>query len=183
VASDVKQNNSAAGAFVVPEAMIPVTPQDLAPLELNKPQALDRLNHLVDVQIRASRSPEGAKRLTLMLSPEGMGRLRIVAESGAAKVRVRLQVEQLDSAKALEALLPQLEARLAAQMAMPVEFELVHEDALGADADLLEDPDFEQQAQDQHESNNASDSDRVEEWSSALEEPILDRGQSLHVVV
>ena len=81
----------------MPEGMVAIQPELLAPLDLAKPQAMERLQDLVEFQIRASKSPNGAKQLSLTLNPEGLGRLRILAQTDGDKMRVMLKVEQGDA--------------------------------------------------------------------------------------
>ena len=146
-----------------------------------QPNALEQLNDLVTLQIKASKSPEGAKRLTLLLNPAGLGRMQIMAESNQGRMLVQMKVEQGDAARLLEQILPQLEAQIAASTAMPVEFELVQEDQIGADSDL-ESTAFEGASDEQEDGTEQTDGDLVEEWNQALEDPVLDGGQTLHVV-
>ena len=124
------------GGVRLPEGMVAIQPELLAPLDLAKPQAMERLQDLVEFQIRASKSPNGAKQLSLTLNPEGLGRLRILAQTDGDKMRIMLKVEQGDAARLIERALPQLEAQIAASMAMPVEFEVVQEEILGNDSGL-----------------------------------------------
>ena len=78
-------------------------------------------------------------------------------------------------------MIPQLEAQIAASVALPVEFELIQEERLSQDAsDHLGDFEDDQSTHDQDEHDE--DSDLVEQWTKSLEEPVLDLGQTLHVV-
>ena len=61
--------------------------------------------------------------------------------------------------------MPQIEAQLAASMAMPVEFDVI-QDRLGAEGETHED----QPGQDHQE--QADDDGLVEQWTQSLEEPV-----------
>jgi flagellar hook-length control protein FliK len=161
--------------------MVAIQPELLAPLDLAKPQAMERLQDLVEFQIRASKSPNGAKQLSLTLNPEGLGRLRILAQTDGDKMRVMLKVEQGDAARLIERVLPHLEAQIAASVAMPVEFELVQEEILGNDAGLQL-GEFADQEGDSDQADSGEEGDLVDQWTKHLEEPVLDLGQTLHVV-
>lgn len=169
------------GSVRLPEGMVAIQPELLAPLDLAKPQAMERLQDLVEFQIRASKSPNGAKQLSLTLNPEGLGRLRILAQTDGDKMRVMLKVEQGDAARLIERVLPHLEAQIAASVAMPVEFELVQEEILGNDAGLQL-GEFADQEGDSDQADSGEEGDLVDQWNKHLEEPVLDLGQTLHVV-
>ncbi len=169
------------GAIKLKQGFVPVAIDAQIPLDLAQPKALEQLNDLVALQIRASKSPEGAKRLTLLLSPAGLGRMQIMAQSDQGRMLVQLKVEQGDAARMLEQILPQLEAQIVASTAMPVEFELVQEDSLGTDSEAANSA-FEDGVEDQEAGTKESEGDLVEEWNQALEDPVLERGQTLHVV-
>ena len=169
------------GAIKVPEGMTPVRLELTTPLDLTKPQAPERLQEAIEFQIRASKGPNGAKQLSLTLNPEGLGRLRILAQSDGDKMRITLKVEQGDAARLIERVIPQLEAQIAASVALPVEFELIQDERLSQDAaEQFGDFEDDQSTHDQDEQNE--DSDLVEQWTKSLEEPVLDLGQTLHVV-
>ena len=169
------------GSVRLPEGMVAIQPELLAPLDLASPQATDRLQDLVELQIRASKSPAGAKQLSLTLNPEGLGRLRILAQTDGDKMRLMLKVEQGDAARLIERVLPQLEAQIAASVAMPVEFELVQEEILANDTGLQL-GDFADQEGHSDEAESGEEGDLVDQWTKQLEEPVLDLGQTLHVV-
>jgi len=169
------------GRIAVPEAMRLVRPVAIASIDLSQPQATQNLQEAVTFQIRASQSPSGAKQLSLTLNPEGLGRLRILAQTEGETVRVFLKVEQGDAARLLERMMPQIEAQLAASMAMPVEFDVIQEERLGAEGDDLYEADTEDQPGQDHQ-EPAGDDGLVEQWTQSLEEPMLDLGQTLHVV-
>ena len=169
------------GAVRLPEGMVVIQPELLAPLDLAKPQAMERLQDLVEFQIRASKSPNGAKQLSLTLNPEGLGRLRILAQTDGDKMRIMLKVEQGDAARLIERVLPHLEAQIAASVAMPVEFELIQEEILGHDSGLQL-GEFADQEGHSDEADSGDDDDLVDQWTKHLEEPVLDLGQTLHVV-
>ena len=81
----------------------------------------------------------------------------------------------------IERVIPQLEAQIAASVALPVEFELIQDERLSQDAaEQFGDFEDDQSTHDQDEQNE--DSDLVEQWTKSLEEPVLDLGQTLHVV-
>ena len=88
-----------------------------------------------------------------------------------------LKVEQGDAARLLERMMPQIEAQLAASMAMPVEFDVIQEDRLGADGEDLYEADTEDQPGQDHQ-EQADDDGLVEQWTQRLEEPVLDLGQT-----
>ena len=169
------------GRIAVPDTMRSVRPVAIASIDLSQPQATQNLQAVVAFQIRASQSPSGAKQLSLTLNPEGLGRLRILAQTEGETVRVSLKVEQGDAARLLERMMPQIEAQLAASMAMPVEFDVIQEDRLGADGEDLYEADTEDQPGQDHQ-EQADDDGLVEQWTQSLEEPVLDLGQTLHVV-
>jgi hypothetical protein len=169
------------GAIKLPQGFVPVAVEAQIPLDLAAAKALDQLTDLVALQIKASTSPAGAKRLTLLLSPEGLGRMRILAESDQGRMRVQLQVEKGDAARMIEQLLPQLEAQIAASTSMPVEFELIQEELFSDDNEMT-DRSLEEQSEERDSDSQSTDADLVEEWNQAFEEPALERGQTLHVV-
>ena len=142
---------------------------------------MERLQDLIEFQIRASKSPNGAKQLSLTLNPEGLGRLRILARTDGDKMRIMLKVEQGDASRLIERVLPHLEAQIAASVAMPVEFELIQEEILGNDSGLQL-GEFADQEGHSDEADSGEDSDLVDQWTKHLEEPVLDLGQTLHVV-
>jgi len=177
----VDQAGLSGGAIKLPQGFTPLAAEAQIPLQLAQPKALEQLNDLVTLQIKASQSPEGAKRLTLLLSPEGLGRMRVLAESDQGRIRVQLKVEQGDAARLIEALLPQLEAQIAASTAMPVEFELIQEDRL-SDGDEAANPSLDDESEGSEGGTESNDASLVDEWNQALEETVLERGQTLHVV-
>ena len=181
VNNNVVKNDLSGGAIKLPEGMTPLRLELAAPLDLTKNQAVERLQNAIEFQIRASKSPTGAKQLSLTLNPEGLGRLRILARSDGDTMRITLKVEQGDAARMIERVIPQLEAQIAASVALPVEFELIRDELMGQDApENFTDFEDEQSTHDQDEHNE--DSDLVEQWTKSLEEPVLDLGQTLHVV-
>lgn len=178
---NVIKTDLSGGAIKLPEGMTPVRLDLTTPLDLTKTVAVERLQDVIEFQLRASKSPAGAKQLSLTLNPEGLGRLRILAQSEGDKMRITLKVEQGDAARLIERVIPQLEAQIAASVALPVEFELIQEERLSQDAsDHLGDFEDDQSTHDQDEHDE--DSDLVEQWTKSLEEPVLDLGQTLHVV-
>ena len=179
--NNIVKNDLSGGAIKLPEGMTPVRLELTTPLDLTKNQAVERLQNAIEFQIRASRSPAGAKQLSLTLNPEGLGRLRILARSEGDTMRITLKVEQGDAARMIERVIPQLEAQIAASVALPVEFELIRDELMGQDApENFTDLEDEQATHDEDEYNE--DSDLVEQWTRSLEEPVLDLGQTLHVV-
>lgn len=177
----VVKNDLSGGAIKLPEGMTPARLELATPLDLTKNQTVERLQNAIEFQIRASRSPAGAKQLSLTLNPEGLGRLRILARSEGDTTRITLKVEQGDAARMIERVIPQLEAQIAASVALPVEFELIRDELMGQDApENFTDLEDEQATHDEDEHNE--DSDLVEQWTKSLEEPVLDLGQTLHVV-
>jgi hypothetical protein len=169
------------GAIKLPQGFVPVAIEAQIPLDLAQAKAFDQLSDLVALQIKASTSPSGAKSLTLLLSPEGLGRMRVVAESYQGRMRVQLQVEKGDAARMIEQLLPQLEAQIAASTSMPVEFELIQEELFSGENETT-DRSLEEESAEQDNDSQGADTDLVNEWNLALEEPVLERGQTLHVV-
>ena len=181
LAQNLTKTELSGGAIKLPEGMTPVRLELATPVDLTKPQAVERLQDVIEFQIRASKSPSGAKQLSLTLNPEGLGRLRIMAQSEGDKMRITLKVEQGDAARLIERVIPQLEAQIAASVALPVEFELIQDEVLSQDAsEQFGDFEDNQSAEDQDESSD--DPDLVEQWTKSLEEPVLDLGQTLHVV-
>jgi hypothetical protein len=151
-------------------------------LDLNQPQSSNQLAELVELQIQNSKTPDGAKRLSVSLNPEGFGRLRINATNDGSVMRVKLQIENADASKMIEQLMPQLEAQIAASVAMPVEFELVQEDLIGDDELAQQFTEDDGAKGEQTPEGQDASSELVSEWTQALEDPVLGRGQTLHVV-
>ena len=174
---------SAAGRIALPIGMVAQSAEVLPVVNLNASAAVERLTELVDAHLRSGRSPTGGKQLSLLLHPEGLGRLRILAQTDASGLRVRLEVENAEAARMLERILPQMEARLAAQMALPVQFEVLtdehqaNSDELGFSDPPPSDSDPEQEGQE------AGEEALIDEWTQALEDRPLELGQQLHVVV
>ena len=179
--ASVDSSGLSGGAIKLPQGFAPLLAEAQLPVDLAQPKALQQLSDLVTLQIKASQSPEGAKRLTLLLSPEGLGRMRILAESDQGRIRVQLKVEQGDAARLIEALLPHLEAQIAASTAMPVEFDLIQEDRLG-EGDEAANPSLDGDSEEADGGAQNTDADLIDEWNQALEDPVLERGQTLHVV-
>jgi flagellar hook-length control protein FliK len=185
---DAPKNSGAArgldgGAIALPnnfQATSVITP---ITLDLNPAQSSSQLAELVELQIQNTKAPDGAKGLTVSLNPEGFGRLRINATSDGSVMRVKLQLENVDAAKMIEQLMPQLEAQIAASVAMPVEFELVQEDLLGDDEWAQQFAEADDDEGEPAPSDQDASSELVNEWTQALEDPVLGRGQTFHVVV
>jgi len=168
------------GAIVLNDSFFPV---QAAPVDLTQAEAPQRLFEAMQVQLRAAQTAGGTQRLTLMLRPDGLGTMRVEIQQKDAQISLRMMVDSADAAQAMEQLLPQLEARIAAQTALPVEAELIRqeqgEDLEGqftAMADEFGEGGGDEGAQ------HGTDEQVVDEWRSALEHPVLDRGQTLHVV-
>ena len=187
VDKDVIQNNVTprgfdGGAIALPKNFQATILHSPISLDLNPVQSSNQLAELVELQIQNSKAPDGAKSLSVSLNPEGFGRLRIKATSDGAVMRVKLQLENADAAKMIERLMPQLEAQIAASVAMPVEFELVQEDLIGDDELAQQFAEGGDDSGEQAATDQDSSSELVNEWTQALEDPVLGRGQTLHVV-
>jgi hypothetical protein len=172
-----------AGRIVLPTGMTPQNTEVLPVVDLSTSAAVERLTELIDVHLRSGRSPTGGKQLSLLLYPEGLGRLRILAQTDTRGLRLRLQLENADAARLLERMLPQMEARLAAQMAMPVQLEVITDEHQAGSDELIFSDGSNSESGSEQERPEGDEEDLVDEWTQALEEPLLERGQQLHVVV